>query len=310
MGLSAVMGPIIAGVLIDADLFGSGWRMVFLINLPVGIVASALAFRYLPRLPKLKGERLDILGSLLITAASAALIYPLVQGHEAGWPDWMFGLMGLSVVLFGLFAWNERRSAHPVIEPTLFTHRGFVAGLLVMVSFFAAMSGFMLVYNLFVQLGMGLTPLDAGLALTPFAFGKLGRLVLHIGLAGLFVGMVVLGLTVRAGGVDLSAWALAPGTLIAGIGCGLIFPPLFDLILADLGDHEVGTGAGLLNAVQQFGGAAGVAVIGTIFFELLPGRGFADSFVLVIAVAIGCWLLTFVAAFLLPKRARDGMALH
>ncbi len=142
MGLAAVLGPIIAGVLIDADLFGSGWRMCFLINLPVGIVASYLAFRYLPEVPKSdRVQRLDLLGTLLITAASAALIFPLVQGHEAGWPAWTFALMGLSVVLFGLFAWNERRSDQPLIEPSLFRNRAFVAGLLVLTTFFLAMSG-------------------------------------------------------------------------------------------------------------------------------------------------------------------------
>ena len=325
MGLAAVLGPIIAGVLIDADLFGSGWRMCFLINLPVGIVASYLAFRYLPEVPKSdRVQRLDLLGTLLITAASAALIFPLVQGHEAGWPAWTFALMGLSVVLFGLFAWNERRSDQPLIEPSLFRNRAFVAGLLVLTTFFLAMSGFMLVYNLFVQLGMGFKPLAAGLALTPFAFGialgsalsgawlgpKLGRLVLHLGLSILVVGMIALALTVEHSGVDVSAWAMAPGTLIAGVGCGLIFPPLFDLILADLDDNEVGSGAGLLNAVQQFGGAAGVAVIGTIFFELLPDRGYTDSFGVVIGVTIACWVVTFLIAFLLPKKAREGMIAH
>jgi len=325
MGLAAVLGPIIAGVLIDADLFGSGWRMCFLINLPVGIAASYLAFRYLPEVPKSdRVQRLDLLGTLLITAASAALIFPLVQGHEAGWPAWTFVLMGLSVVLFGLFAWNERRSDQPLIEPSLFRNRAFVAGLLVLTTFFLAMSGFMLVYNLFVQLGMGFKPLAAGLALTPFAFGialgsalsgawlgpKLGRLVLHLGLSILVVGMIALALTVEHSGVDVSAWAMAPGTLIAGVGCGLIFPPLFDLILADLDDNEVGSGAGLLNAVQQFGGAAGVAAIGTIFFELLPDRGYTDSFGVVIGVTIACWVVTFLVAFLLPKKAREAMIAH
>ncbi len=319
MGLAAVLGPIIAGVLIDADLFGSGWRMVFLINLPVGVVAVPLAFRYLPEMPRSeRRHRLDLLGSVLITAASAALIYPLVQGREAGWPGWIFALMGASVVLFGAFVWNERRSAYPVIEPTLFTHRGYVAGLLLLLTFFAGMAGFMLVFNLFVQLGLGLKPLYAGLALTPFALGiavgsalsgawlgpKLGRPVLHVGLIAMLLGIIMVGLTVAQWDLDVTAWRLAPGTLVAGVGCGLIFPPLFDLILADLDENEVGTGAGLLNAVQQFGGAAGVAVLGTIFFQLLPTDGYSDAFGSVLGVAIGCWVASFAVVFLLPKRGR------
>lgn len=320
MGLAAAGGPIIAGILIDADLFGSGWRMVFLINLPVGVVATLLAFRYLPEMPAApRRHRLDLVGSALITAASAALIYPLVQGREAGWPGWTFALMGASVVLFALFIWNERRSSYPVIEPSLFKHRGYVAGLLLLLTFFAGLAGFMLAFNLFVQLGLGFKPLYAGLALTPFAFGialgsalsgawlgpKLGRPIMHVGLIGILLGIIMLGLTIEQWDVDVTSWQLAPGTLVAGVGTGLIFPPMFDLILADLDENEVGTGAGLLNAVQQFGAAAGVAVLGTIFFQLLPTDGFADAFGSVLGVAIGCWVASFAVVFLLPMRARE-----
>ncbi len=320
MGLAAAGGPIIAGILIDADLFGSGWRMVFLINLPVGVVATLLAFRYLPEMPAApRRHRLDLVGSALITAASAALIYPLVQGREAGWPGWTFALMGASVVLFALFIWNERRSSYPVIEPSLFKHRGYVAGLLLLLTFFAGLAGFMLAFNLFVQLGLGFKPLYAGLALTPFAFGialgsalsgawlgpKLGRPIMHVGLIGILLGIIMLGLTIEQWDVDVTGWQLAPGTLVAGVGTGLIFPPMFDLILADLDENEVGTGAGLLNAVQQFGAAAGVAVLGTVFFQLLPTDGFADAFGSVLGVAIGCWVASFAVVFLLPMRARE-----
>ncbi len=320
MGLAAVLGPIIAGVLIDVDLFGTGWRMVFLINLPVGVIATLLAFRYLPPMPMSeRRHRLDLFGSTLITAASAALIYPLVQGRQAGWPGWTFALMGASVVLFGLFVMNERRSANPVIEPSLFKHRGYVAGLLLLLTFFAGLAGFLLVFNLFVQLGLGFKPLYAGLVLTPFAFGiavgsalsgawlgpKLGRAVMHVGLIGILLGIIMLALTIEQWDLDVSGWQLAPGTLVAGIGAGLIFPPMFNLILADLDEHEVGTGAGLLNAVQQFGGAAGVAVLGTIFFQLLPQDGFGDSFGTVLGVAIGCWVASFAVVFLLPRRPRE-----
>ena len=115
-------------MLLDADLFGTGWRMIFLINVPIGLVGGVLAWRYLPDVPRNPEARLDPVGALLLTAASALLIYPLVQGREHDWPWWCFAMMAAAAVVFALFVVSERRSAHPVIEPTLFRHRGFVAG--------------------------------------------------------------------------------------------------------------------------------------------------------------------------------------
>jgi EmrB/QacA subfamily drug resistance transporter len=318
MGLAAVLGPILAGFLIDADLFGSGWRMIFLINVPVGLVGSWLAWRYLPEVPRDPGARLDPLGAGLITLASAALIYPLVQGRELGWPAWTYLMMGGAVVLFLLFAWRERRSSHPVIEPSLFRHRGFVAGLVFLGTFFVAMTGTSLVMSLFLQIGLGFTPMHAGLAMTPYALGiaigaglsggllgpRLGRHVLHIGLAIAAAGMAWFALTAGRGG-DLGAWDFTPALLVTGIGSGLIFAPLFDLILADLGDHEVGTGSGLLNAMQQFCGALGVAVLGTLLFHWLPADGWYDATEAIGWVTIGCYAASFLAAFLLPMKARE-----
>ncbi len=320
MGLAAVLGPILAGVLLDADLFGTGWRMVFLINIPIGVVATYLAWRYLPDV-RADGAatRLDPLGTILLTAASALLIYPLVQGREHDWAPWTFGMMAASAVVFALFVRNERRSPDPVIEPTLFRHRGFVAGTAFLGSFFVAMSGFMLVLSLFLQLGLGYGPLHAGLAMTPLALGiaigavlsgawlgpKLGRHVLHGGLVVLGLGLVGMWWTVGHFGMGLSGWDFAPSTLVAGVGTGLIFAPLFDLILADLDDSEVGTGSGVLNALQQFGGAIGVAVLGTIFFQLVPEDGWVESTQTVIWVSLGCYAVSFLTVFLLPMRARE-----
>jgi MFS family permease len=254
----------------------------------------------------------------LLTIASAMLVYPLVQGHELGWPAWTFALMAGSVVVFAAFVWNERRSGDPILEPTLFRHRGFVAGLLFITTFFVAMSGFMLVFNLYVQIGLGYQPLHAGLVFTPWALGiaigatlsgallgpRFGRSVLHGGLVILVVGVVGLWWTIGHAGPGITGWDFVPSMLVAGLGSGLIFAPLFDIILADLNDAEVGTGSGPLNAVQQFGGAIGVAVLGTVFFELVPDHGFAGSIRGVIWVAAGCYVLSFLSAFLLPKRAR------
>ncbi|HSS67247.1 MAG TPA: MFS transporter [Nocardioidaceae bacterium] len=325
MGLSAVAGPVIAGVLLDADLWGTGWRMIFFINLPLGVTAVLGAIKYMPDLrPETRTGRLDPLGTVLLTAASAALIFPLVQGHELGWPAWTFAMMAGSVVLFGLFFWNERRSSDPIIEPTLFDNRGFTAGLAVITSFFVAMMGLMLVFNLYTQAGLHYSPLKAGLAFMPWSFGiavgaaaaggyfgpKYGRHVLHVGIAVVIVGMGAFWWTINAHGLAATVWDFAPATFVAGLGCGAVFAPLFDIVLADINDREVGSASGVLTAMQQFGGAIGVAVVGTLFFELLPDHAFVDSMKTVVWVAALLFAVSFVAAFLLPKRAREGAGSH
>lgn len=319
MGLSAVLGPILAGFLLDADLLGTGWRAIFWVNVPVGVVASYLAIRYLPRhLERDRSARLDPLGTTLLTAASITLIYPLVQGHDQGWPAWMFAMLAASAVLWAAFAVSERRTAHPVIERSLMSNKAFLAGLVFLGTFFTAMSGFMLTINLFLQYGLQFSPMHTGIVLAPWALGmavgaaasgaalgpKFGRRVLHGGLLVLAAGLGMVWLSIRAHGMETGGWDLAPGFFVTGLGSGAIFAPLFDIILAGLGDHEVGSGSGVLNAVQQFCGALGVAVLGSIFFELLPGHGFADSIRDLIVIGVGCYAVSFAAAFLLPKAAR------
>jgi MFS family permease len=209
-----------------------------------------------------------------------------------------------------------------VVEPSLFTHRGFVAGLVFLGTFFVAMSGMMLVINLFLQLGLGFTPMHTGLAMTPLALGiavgaaasgaalgpRFGRHVLHAGLGLVLVGLGWFALSVGDPVSAPTAWSLAPSLFVSGLGSGMVFAPLFDIILADLGDHEVGTGSGLLNAVQQFSGALGVAVLGTVFLHWLPLDGWFDATKNLALLAAGCYVVSFLAVFLLPLRARDDAA--
>jgi EmrB/QacA subfamily drug resistance transporter len=323
MGLAAVVGPILGGFLVDADLFGSGWRAIFLVNVPIGIAGAILSWRYLPRLRTDPGARLDPLGSILVTVACAALIYPLVQGRELGWPLWTYLLMAAALVVFGIFAWSERRSDHPVIEPSLFANRSFLAGLLFLGTFFVSMTGMNLIINLFFQLGLGFTPTHTGLTMIPNALGlavgaalsgavlgpRFGRHVLHAGLTIAALGMVWFTFVVRDTG-STSSWDFAAPLVVAGVGMGLIFAPLFDLILAGLGENEVGSGSGLLNAIQQFSGALGVAVLGTIFFSWLPDHGWNISTEWLIWVTIGCFAVAFLSVFALPLKGREDAAAH
>jgi len=324
MGVATVAGPILAGWLLHLDLFGSQWRSIFLINVPFGIVAGALGWRVLPR--RGGGEdptaRLDLIGVGLLTAASALLIIPLIQGRDLGWPPWTYVMMAAAVALLALFAVSERRSKHPVIAPSLFRKRSFVVGLLIVGGFYASLSAFILIVNLLLQMGMRWTPLRTGFTLIPWALGtavavllagavlakRLGRASLHLGLSIAVIGLLALWWSVAHWGTAITVWKLAPALLLTGFGAGLVFVPLVDFILGDAATDEVGTGVGMLNAVQQFAGALGVAALGTVFFAR-AGHPSAHSYFaaaeLVFGIAAGLYLLTLLLVGLLPKHAQQ-----
>lgn len=320
MGLAGVVGPIIAGVLINANLFGSQWRSIFLINVPIGVVAFVLSWLTLPK--ETGGQhdaKVDVGGVTLLTLASAMLIVPLVQGRELGWPAWTWVLIVGSLGVIAAFALSERRSGHPVIEPSLFANRSFVVGLVVIAAFFTALTGFTLAFNVFMQLGRGWTPLHSGLSMIPWAIAtavgaglsgaflaeKLGRLTLQLGVGISAAGMLGLWWTIGHYGSTLTSWTLVPALLVSGLGAGLVFVPLFGYILGDVTEAEVGTGSGLLNAVQQFSGAIGVAALGTVFFQQADSGDFGAATQLVLVLAVVLYAVTFGLVFLLPRVAQQ-----
>ncbi|WP_031162977.1 MFS transporter [Streptomyces durhamensis] len=287
MGLSAVCGPILAGWLVDADYFGTGWRMIFLINLPLGVAAFLGALRYLPRGLSGTRPRLDIPGMLLVSLAALLIIFPLVQGREYDWPVWTFLMMAASVVVFVAFgAYESRRSKagrDPLVVPSLFRKRGFSGGMTLGLVFFSTMQGFMLVFNLYTQIGLGYSPLKAGLVMVPWSGGmivgfgvaqgiaRFGRAVLQAGALVMAVGVFGVWLTLDMVGSGVGPWQLVPSLLVTGIGLGLLMAPFFDIVLASVEQHETGSASGTMTAMQQLGGAFGVAVLGTAFFGLLGG---------------------------------------
>jgi EmrB/QacA subfamily drug resistance transporter len=318
MGLSAIAAPILAGVLIDADILSTGWRMVFLINVPVGIVAFAGAVRYLPRGAAKPGTRLDLVGMTLVGAASVAIIYPLIEGRAEGWPVWIFAMLAAGIALLAAFVLYERRRTEaPLIELSLLRNHTYTDGIGVALGFFAVFAGLILIVSLFCQVGQGFSPVHAGLTLVPMTAGmvvsmvisfalvaKLGRHLLHLGIALSAAGAVVLALTV-SGATAASTWALLPALLLMGLGAGFVFGQLFDIILAGVAMDEVGSASGVLNAVQQLANALGVAILGTVFFSRLTAGHLPTN-----ALEITAWVtliplaLTFALAFKLPMRAR------
>jgi EmrB/QacA subfamily drug resistance transporter len=318
IGLSVLAAPILAGALVEANLWGIGWRLVFLINLPIGIAALAGAVRVLPPTVAHPEIRLDTGGMILVGLALTAIIYPLIQGRTAGWPAWTFVMLGAGALLLGAFvAWERRRHGDPLIEPTLLAHRTYTDGILVALAFFGAFSGVLLCVSLFGQLGEGFSPIHAGLTLMSMVVGlivgmgasfglvaRLGRHLLHVGIALVGAGAVVLALTVT-GAHTASTLDLAPGLLLFGAGAGMAMGQLFDFILAGVGMDEVGSASGVLQAVQQLSSAVGVAGLGTIFFSAFAGHPPTQ------ALAVTAWAClvpvaaAFALIFRLPMHARE-----
>ncbi|MEN3285068.1 MAG: hypothetical protein V7607_6208 [Solirubrobacteraceae bacterium] len=319
MGLAAIAGPILAGWLVAADLLGTGWRMIFLLNVPLGLVGLAGALRFMPESRSPSRVRLDPLGVLLVSAASLCLIYPLVQGRELGWPTWTFALMAAGVALLGVFAAVERRSGESaLIAPSLLRNRAYTSGLVVGIAFFAAFAGLLLVVSLFLQLGLRFSPEHAGLSLAPMSIGvavtagasyalmpRFGRAVLQAGLAIVVVALGGLAATVAHEGLALSTWEMLPSLFVLGLGMGLVFGPLFNVILAGVADHEVGSASGTLNAIQQLGNSIGVAVLATIFFSLVDhGHSSPTAMTRTVLISAALFVAAFALSFLLPKQAR------
>ncbi|MEU7900437.1 MFS transporter [Nonomuraea sp. NPDC049152] len=315
MGLSAIGGPILAGWLVSADLLGTGWRMIFLINLPLGVAALSAALIFLPNTPPTRGLRLDLPGALLASLGSLLIVFPLVQGREHGWPAWSFASMAASAAVFAVFAWHQRsisrRGGHPLVVPSLFGKRAFLGGLVTGALFFSAFSGFGLVFALYLQVGLGYSPLKAALSSVPLSLGmiagmgvvqplmKHGRRVLHAGLLVKAAGVIALLLIAHP---LVGPWELAPALLVIGLGAGLVMGPFFTIVLGGVEQHETGSASGTLTALQQVGGALGMALLGTVFFGTIaqaPTLAAQYTFWMV----VGMLALTSLSAFLLPRQA-------
>jgi EmrB/QacA subfamily drug resistance transporter len=318
LGLSALAAPILAGVLTDANPWGTEWRSVFLINVPVGLFAFFTAVKVLPRGATHSGTRLDVPGMLLVGSAFVAIIYPLIQGQVAGWPLWMFGLLAAGLVLLGVFVIYEHHRRHaPLIEPSLLKNRTYISGIAVALAFFGAFSGLLLDASLFCQLGEHFSAIHAGLTLVPMTMGmlvgmglsfslaaKLGRHLLHIGIALVAAGAVALALSVT-GAHGASTWALAPSLVVIGVGAGSSFGKLFDFTLAGVAMNEVGSASGVLTAVQQLAAAIGVAVMGSIFFSRFAHSLPTDALATTAWVCLAPAALAFLLVFRLPMQARE-----
>lgn len=325
IGMSTIIGQLLGGVLIAADLGGSSWRPVFWVNVPIGLITLALAAKFVPESRAPGGRRLDLLGALVLTFALFLLVVPMIEGREANWPLWTWLSLVGSAVAFLFFALVERRveavDGSPLVRLRLFGERPFAVGMTLVVIAYAGINSFFLILSLTLQDGLGMDALGAGLVYTPLAVaffgasllaGKLsrhGRRVLQTGALIDVVGYgATIGLVVHAGDT-LSAWALCHTLILVGAGNGLLVTPLLNAVLSQIGPKEVGMASGVLSTGQQVGGALGVAVVGVLYYNSLGGAGHSDvgayGHALAIAVVFNVALAAAISALLplLPSSA-------
>ncbi|MFG3204905.1 MFS transporter [Streptomyces sp. NPDC048192] len=317
-GLSMVAGQILGGVLVAADVAGTGWRSVFLVNVPVVAVGLVLAVRAVPETRSQHPDPVDGPGTVLLAASLLTLLAPLTEGRAAGWPLWTWLSLAAFPFAAGAFWAVERRADRagrtPLVPPSLLALASLRRGLVLMLPFSIGFSGFMFVIALALQQGAGLGPVPAGLALAPMAVAFLfvslagPRLIGRYGTRVVTAGSVVQGVGVLL--IVLAAWrdwphldfgSLLPGAAVAGAGQALQLPNVFRIVMSEVPPARAGVGSGVMVTTQQSALALGVATLGTLFLTLVPRMGMRDALVTTLLVQLAGVVLTGLLSLRLPR---------
>jgi EmrB/QacA subfamily drug resistance transporter len=318
---ASISAQVIGGCLLAVDPFGLGWRVVFLVNIPVGVSIFALSRRVIPESRSPTATKIDLPGVALVSLVLGLVLIPAIEGRELGWPPWIFVMMAAAIpVAFVLVLYQRRLAAAggvPLVPPRLFAHRGFRTSIIATVVIFAYFSYF-LWYAIFLQEGLGLSALDAGLVYVPMAFFSAAATVLVLRLPGRFqdrlppigaaisaVGFVIVSLVSRH--TSSISPAMVVATFPLGAGLGLMVPALNRYVLKSVPGEEAGSAAGMLTTAQQIGNAIGVAVIGSVFYGVLGRSGgagaFGAAFSTATATQAGFLLVGTCLLLMAPERA-------
>ncbi|HEV7653728.1 MAG TPA: MFS transporter [Mycobacteriales bacterium] len=330
IGLSTALGPLAGGLLIQVAGADDGWRWVFLVNVPIGLVGVPLAWALLPRDSARHGHRqaVDGVGVALLTAALLALLVPLIEGQRRGWPAWTYATLAASAVLLVVLGWwlvrVERRGGDPLVSPRLLRQRSFAAGTVLALVYFAGFTSVFFALSILWQTGLGHSALSAGLVLLPFPVGslitaafsdrfsaRLGRTVLVLGCSMLAAGLAAVLVILEVTAPSPAGWQLVLPLAIAGLGNGLFIAPNIDFVLSAVPPREAGAASGVLNTGQRIGSSIGIAVIGTILFGTLHvagpqdvARAFIHSAELATGASVAMVLVALALIFALPRRLK------
>ncbi|ASY77607.1 MFS transporter [Pectobacterium polaris] len=281
LGLAAIAGQILGGWLVHANLFGLGWRSIFLINVPIGLLAIAAA-RFIPESRTPQRPSLDWTGVALVSVGLMLLLVPMIEGPGQGWPAWSLWMLFAATLLLAFFYRQQerrQRAGHlPLVDMRLLAQRRFLLGVLLVLLVYSTSSSFFLCFALLVQTGLGLDPFLAGSIFAPCSVGFVlaslaaPRLVARWGTAAIVAGALVYAVSigllimqVQIAGADLVAVQLIPVLVVVGAGQGFIMTPLLNLVLGFVDEVQAGMASGVISTVQQVGAALGVAVVGILF---------------------------------------------
>ncbi|HWU10316.1 MAG TPA: MFS transporter [Streptomyces sp.] len=328
IGLAGVFGQFIGGALISVDVAGLSWRTIFLINVPLCLVSLAFVKRTIPESRGTGGTRLDLTGALLVTVSLALVVFALLEGQERDWPVWVWGCLAGAAVLVTVTVRHLRRRAAagtgPLIEPALFRVRLFTVGLAATVVYFLAMGSFFFILALYLQQGMGLSPLESGLVFLAVGAGYFGASLVSARFAGklsartvacgpltLAAGYTAIAFTANGLGPEGNVLWLLPMLLVAGLGMGLTTGPLTNLVLGAAVPEHAGSASGLLNTAQEGGAALGVVVAGSVFFPALAHAGrsadaYPDAFATTLVPLVALGLAAAALVLFAPGRAARG----
>ena len=325
LGFASAIGLVLGGLLTGANLFGWEWRSVFYVNVPVAVAALIAGARLVPETQDPGARRPFVAGAVLLAGSLVAIVYPLLEGRQLGWPAWVWPLMAAGVaglVVLGLIEARRTSTAvAPLLRAGLFRVPAFAAGMGVQLAFFAGMQGFFIAFALWLQAGEHFSPLKAGLTAVAFSVGSFIAAPVAVPLAQkagrILAGGAVL-MVAGIGGVALAAphvgpngspWPIVPGLVVAGAGLALLVIPLVNVVLAAVPAEVAGGASGLFSTAQQLGGALGVALLGSVFFGYLNGHSFEAALVHTAPYAMGAFALCGVLALLLPRTAVSEEAL-
>jgi len=323
-GIAAVVGQLAGGLLVSADIAGTSWRPIFLVNVPIGVVVILVAARIVPSTRSPHPVGIDLPGTVLFAATLTALLVPLTEGHSLGWPWWTWLLLAVAVVLgaatYLVEKRTEQRGEVPLLPPSLLRLPSMSRGLAMVFAFSIGFGAFMFVFALTVQNGLHADALHSGLAILPMALlffaGSLvaPRMITRYGRAALSTGAVIqlAGLaslvTILVGNwPHVSLWAMALPLALIGAGQSMLFAGLFRSVLADVPAHLGGIGSGVLITLQQSGLALGVATLGTLYLTLAP-HNIARAFAGVEYVQMAIVALLAVGAAALPRFTKAASA--
>jgi MFS family permease len=284
LGLAGAAGFLLGGVLVTLDLAGLGWRAVFFVNVPLGVIIIAAALKIMPTVPRRAGTRLDMSGAIVLFTGLLCLIGPLLFGHDVNWSPWVWLVMAAGVGIIAGFLRLERsvarRGGMPLIDLALLSDLAFMRGLAAVFFFFFANLSFYLIMTMFMQRGLQIPPLHAGLVFVPLALTFViaskhsgarakhrGTLVLIEGCAVQIIGLAALVTTIESVAVP-SALLLALVLMVFGYGQGLVMAPLSSAVLSTVKPASAGAGSGMYGTTAQIANAAGVAAIGAVFFAI------------------------------------------